>query len=1037
MFFALARFAYRFRWPVLAVYLVLLPPAAIFGSSVFSALQPGGYDDPSTESYKAQQLLQETFGLGSADLVPLYTVSSGSVKDEPAQAAITAALDQAARDPAVERVLSFYNTGAAPLVSPDNRRTFAVLSLRGDDKSKIEALERLEGLLRANSVETSFGGEVPVFRALNHQTESDLQRGEMFAFPITAVLLVIIFGSVVAAGVPLVMGGIAIVFALALLRGIALVTDLSAFALNVITVLGLGLAIDYSLFILNRYREELHEHDMKEAIITAVGTTGRAAAFSGVTLAASLVGLFVFPQTFLRSMAIGGIAVTLIAVLLATTFLPALVAVLGPKIDLLRMPWVKKQDEAVPAGASGFWHVLAMGVMRRPVLVAVVVVVVLLALGSPFLRFRATQQDYRALAAGIEPRDVSAILDTEFLPHETTPINVVLSANGKVLTPERIGELFDYVQWLSALPGITRVDSLFTLIPGQPKATYQQLFTSPEATSNPVLAAGIALFASDTTTRASLVSAFDFDASRAQEQVAEVRAVPPPLGMTAIVGGNAAELVDTKASIRSRTPLTLGVIGLVTFIVLFLVYGSITLPIKAMLMNLLSLTASAGIVVWIFQDGRFEGILGYTSLGTLDVTLPILLFGIVFGLSMDYEVLMLSRIREEYLRTGDNTLAVALGLEKTGRLITSAAALLIVVILAFATSGLTIIKAIGIGMALAIAIDATIVRALLVPAAMRLMGDWNWWAPAPLKRLWEKIGLGDLEGHAAPALRPALATAGASASVIAPATITSSGTPMTAPIPRTGSASGGGSTPPVSPTVTYRRPPQKLAYLVQRGQSDATFRLTEEQTGIGRDASNQVVLADQMISAFHARIVREPDGAYLIEDRGSSNGTYVNDQPLTEPRRLTENDAIRVGDTVLTLKVVGAAPVAAPVADGAIPVGAGGPSVAATVALRRPRRALVFLVQTEGESPGTIFPLKDNFTLIGRDPRNDVIVADALASGFHARIMRGLDGGVALEDLESTNGTTLNGLPLEQIHHLEENDQIQIGNTVFQFKVAG
>ncbi|MGH2602726.1 MAG: MMPL family transporter, partial [Dehalococcoidia bacterium] len=558
-------------------------------------------------------------------------------------------------------------------VSPDNRRTFAVISLRGNEKEKIEALERLERLLRVDGIETQFGGEIPVFEALTETTERDLQRAELIAFPITAVLLVVIFGSVVAAGVPLILGAFAIVFALAVVRLIATVTDLSVLALNVITVLGLGLAIDYSLFILNRYREEVPHRGIEGAIVTAVGTTGRAAAFSGVTLAASLVGLFVFPQVFLRSMAIGGIAVTLIAVLIATTLLPALLAVLGPRIDALRLPWVKRSDEE--SEPSGFWHRLSMWVMRRAPFVAAAVVILLLVLGLPFLRFQPAKQDFRALGPGVEARQVSEILDSEFLPHETTPNLIALTANQDVLTPQAIGELYDYVQWVKTVPGVTRVDSMFSVVPNLSRQEYQDLFSSPAAQQG-ALGDGLSLFAEGPYSRLSVVSAFDVDSPEAQQQVRDLRAVPAPSGMTVLVGGNAADLLDTKDSIRSRVPLTLAVIGVVTFIVLFLVYGSITLPIKAMIMNLLSLTASAGIVVWIFQDGRFENILRYDSLGTLDVTMPILLFGIVFGLSMDYEVLMLSRIREEYVRTGDNTLAVALGLEKTGRLITSAAALL-------------------------------------------------------------------------------------------------------------------------------------------------------------------------------------------------------------------------------------------------------------------------------------------------------------------------------------------------------------------------
>jgi RND superfamily putative drug exporter len=1021
MFARLARFSYRFRWPILIVGGVLAPVAAVLGGQVFSVLRPGGYDDPSTESYEARQLTLEKFGIGRADVVALFTVDSGTVADAAPAAAIQAAVERAKGDQSVLLALSFFNTGAPNFVSKDKNRTFAVFTLKGDEKERIDTTDRIEKILLAEGVKTEFGGEIPVFEAFNTTVEKDLRRAEILVFPITAILLILIFRSLVAAAVPLILGALGIVTALATLRLIASVTPVSVFALNVVTVLGLGLAIDYSLFILNRYREEVPEKGIEGAIVAAVSTTGRAVAFSGVTLAASLVGLFVFPQIFLRSMAIGGIAVTVVAVTLATTILPALLGVLGPRIESLKLPFLGGSSEADSSG-SGFWHTVALNVMKRPVLIAVLVVSFLLVLGSPFLRFNPSKQDARALAANVESRAVNDILDSEFLPHETTPHFVVLKSETAAITPDRIGELFDYVQWLATTPGLTRVDSMFSLVPGLSRVQYQDLFTSAAVKDNPQLAFGMSLFLNGDTSRVSAVSDYNIDDGTGQAQVKEIRAVAPPAHTRALVGGNAADLFDTKQSIKDRLPLTLGFIGLATFVVLFLVFGSVTLPFKAMIMNLLSLTASFGAIVFIFQDGRFEGLLHYTSLGTIDVTLPLLMFAIVFGLSMDYEVLMLSRVREEYLRTGDNTLAVARGLEKTGGLITSAAALLVVVISAFATSNIALMKGLGVGMALAIAIDASVVRALLVPATMRLMGHWNWWAPGPLVKAWEKIGLGDLEGHGEPAPRPSgppplpSGAAGQPAhATLLPAAIT--------PVPP--AADG------VTVTAVAKAYAPRLAYLVQK-QGDgagATFQLGAETTDMGRASDNQIVIADQMASGHHVKFERTPQGQVIVHDRGSTNGTLVNGERLTGPRTVEENAEIQIGASIFTLKFVGDAPVA----DATAPLVS---LVSPTVVTRR-LRLMDLLVMVDGEEPGRVFPLEGDTISIGRDPRNQIALTDVKLSGFHVRLQRGLDGGLVIEDRGSTNGTFVNGHLLADAQRLLENDLIQVGGTTLQLKRVG
>ncbi|HEX6032561.1 MAG TPA: MMPL family transporter [Tepidiformaceae bacterium] len=747
MFAFLARLAFRRHWYILGAFAILFPLMAVVGGTAFNVLQAGGFDDPGSESGHVKRVIDENLGGDGADVIALYTLPPGkTVEDPDVQASIRAAMDRARRDPDVRRATTFYDTGSPDFVSADGTMTFALISLHGTDTEKFDSVERLKPELEAEGMNVELGGTVPVAATVQDTVESDLRRAEMIALPITAVLLVAIFGSLVSAGVPLALGAFAMVMALTVLRVLAAFTDVSIFAVNIVSVLGLGLAIDYSLFILNRYREELPGRSPEQALTIAMSTTGRAVAFSGVTVAISLLGLFLFPQMFLRSMALGGIAVTLGAVLVSLTLLPALIATLGSKIDAWRVPGI---GTGRASEEGGFWHRIAFGVMRRPVMVAVVVVGMLLVLASPFLRFQGSIPDHRVLGRQTEARHVSESLDAQFTPHMTTPHEIVIDAKGgNILSPRNIGGLYDYVRRVEAEPGVTRVDSIFSLAPGLTREQYMSLFSQPPAELEPKLAAAIPAYAQDDTALVSAISTYDIDEGGAQRQVDHLRDLPGPQGMTTSVGGTAATLADLKGSIETRGPLMITFIAVAMFVVLFLVFGSVTLPVKAILMNTLSLSATYGAMVWIFQDGRLEGLLRYESLGTVDATNPILMFAIVFGLSMDYEVLLLSRVREEYNRTGDNTLAVARGLEKTGRLITSAALLLVVVIAAFATSGVIFVKEMGVGMALAIALDATIVRALLVPALMRLMGRWNWWSPRPLASLWGRVGLGDLEGHA-------------------------------------------------------------------------------------------------------------------------------------------------------------------------------------------------------------------------------------------------------------------------------------------------
>ena len=721
MFEALGRAMYRRRRWVVAAFLAFLVFAGLWGTGVFTAMTGGGFDDPGSESSRAAAAAEEALGRDAADVVVLYTSPSMTVDDPAYRQAVTATMAALPAD-AVTRKLTFFETQAPPLVSADRRSTYAVLTLAGDADQRTANLERIEGQLAAPGLEVRLGGGETVNRDINERTSEDIARAEMISLPILAVLLVIIFGSVAAAGLPLAIGGVAILGAFTALRGFAEVTDVSVFAVNVVTILGLGLAIDYGLFMVSRFREEVRRQpSIEDAVARTMATAGRTVAVSGVTVALSLAGLLIFPQVFLRSMGFGGMSAVLIAMLAALTLLPALLAMLGAKVDALsvrplfrRMTGRHSAATVTAAAGTGLWARIAHGVMRRPVVTVLVVVGALAALALPFTRIQFGGIDERALPADAGSRVVTEYIRENFPSAPTPPIEAVVTLAGDVSAPEGAASLDAYVDRLSAVPGVA--------------------------------GATVANSRGDTA-RVAVAYTGDPLSDAAREVLTDVRAVPAPEGGSVLVGGGTAVLADLLASLGSLLPWMALLVVAMTFVLLFLAFGSLIMPIKAVVMNMLSLGASFGVLVWIFQDGNLSGLLGFTSTGAIEATQPILILALVFGLSMDYEVFLMSRVREQYDLTGDNTASVAIGLQRTGGIITSAALLLLVVIGAFSLSGITFIKMIGVAMVIAIVIDATVVRILLVPATMRLLGRASWWAPAPLKRFYDRYGIKESDGE--------------------------------------------------------------------------------------------------------------------------------------------------------------------------------------------------------------------------------------------------------------------------------------------------
>jgi uncharacterized membrane protein YdfJ with MMPL/SSD domain len=707
--------------------LVLVAAAAVYGLGVFGSLSNGGYDDPASESARSLIAEHKNFTSHDADIVVIYSSPSLKVSDPAFRLPVSNVISGLPRG-SIQRVTTWYQTPVPTLVSKDLHSTRIILALTGTSQDQKASLyDQVSTRLDAKGLTTTVGGQWAVFRDVNHRVSQDITRAEAISMPIVILLCLVFFGSVASALMPAFVGGVAIFGAFALVRAITVVTDVSVFSINIITLIGMGLAIDYALFVVSRFREELAKYPGTErehvnaAITATMASAGRTVLFSGLIVAASLASLLIFPQSFLRSMGFGGVAAVLVAMVAALTLLPALLAVLGPRIEAGRMPW-RRGVSALTAGGpavasdltetSGAWARLAHSVMRRPVAYLLVITLALLALGVPFLSARWGSTDERVLPVSA-PSRVAADLGVREFGGGTASANIVVQGASRA-------QLAAYVVRLGTIDGVRSaqvIDQVATSGSGPGPMSLVQVSWLGHSQSE-----------------------------QSQQLVRDLRAVDPGAGAHALVGGASATAVDLIDSIGERLPwMGLFVIS-VMLVLLFIAFGSVVLPLKAVVMNALSLTASFGVVTWIFQDGHLSGPLGFTSSGYLDATQPILMLAIIFGLSMDYEVFLLSRIREEWDLTGDNTTAVAGGLQRSGRIITSAALLLAVVIGGFATSGIVIMKMIGIGMLVAVLIDATVVRAMLVPATMRLLGTVNWWAPGPLRRWWERHGIRESEG---------------------------------------------------------------------------------------------------------------------------------------------------------------------------------------------------------------------------------------------------------------------------------------------------
>nr|WSS68960.1 MMPL family transporter [Streptomyces sp. NBC_01175] len=698
--------------------LVITALAVFAGSGVADRMGSGGWEAPDAESTYTTQVLEREFPDSQPNLLLLVDGGAASVDDPAVAAEADRITERLSAEPGITGVGSYWRTKSPALRSTDGHEAIVAARIEGDEKGAGEILDRIAPSYRGTHgpVEVSVGGPVAVRHEMQSIIQEDLLRAELIALPVTLVLLVMVFGSAIAALLPLGVGIVAILGTNAVLRGITEFTEVSVFAQNLTTALGLGLAIDYALFIVRRFREELAAGaDTRVAIGTTLRTAGRTVLFSALTVAVSLAAMMVFPQYFLRSFAYAGIAVVLLAAAAALILLPAALMLLGPRVnslDLRRLLRRRGKTASGPVeageGPGRGWARFSVLVMRRAPVFAVVTTVGLVLLGLPFLGVKFGTADDRQLPATAESRVVQEHIRDGFPGSPGGGLEVL--AEGAA-SPDRYAA---YRERIAALPGVQRVDG-------------------------PVTAGGSAYY--DVLPEGEAVG------QGAQDLVRELRAEPAPFDTS--VTGAAAVLVDSKAAIADRLPWAVGIIVVVTLLLVFLLTSSVLIPLQAVVLNALSLTAMFGAVVWVFQDGNLSGVLSFTSTGDIETTLPVLMFCVAFGLSMDYGVFLLSRIKEEYDRTGDHEHAVTFGLRHTGGLITAAAVILAVVMVAIGTSRVTNTKMLGLGIALAVLMDAMVVRSLLVPAVMKLMGRVTWWAPAPLRAFHQRFGLS--EGEPAPA----------------------------------------------------------------------------------------------------------------------------------------------------------------------------------------------------------------------------------------------------------------------------------------------
>ncbi|HNM10838.1 MAG TPA: MMPL family transporter [Mycobacterium sp.] len=733
---AIARLAIRAPRQIILVAALVALAAAVFGIPVAQHLSAGGFQDPTSESAQAGRLLNEKFSQSDQQL--LVTVTDPNGATAPAARAVgTDIVGALSASPHVMHVTSPWTSppaAAGELLSRDGKTGLIVATLDGGENDAQKYARALTEQVAhdRDGVTVRAGGKAMIYAEITSQSQRDLLTMEMIAVPLSFVVLVWVFGGLVAAALPMVVGLLAILGSMSMLRLITFATDVSIFGLNISTALGLALAIDYTLLIISRYREEIAAGDDRDAaLVRTMVTAGRTVLFSAITVALSMAAMILFPMYFLKSLAYAGIATVAFAAAAAVIVTPAMIVLLGDRLDsldirrLLRRALNRPEPNPKPVERQ-FWYRSTKFVMRRAVTIGLTVTAFLIFLGLPFLRIQFGNPDDRVLPRSASTHQVGDLLREDFPSNLNTAVSMVIP-DAAGITP---AELDRYAADLSRVPDVSLVSA--------PGGT----FVGGNRVGPPSAPTAVAQDSAFLTVRSTTM--LFSDASKAQ--LSRLHAVPTPAGRDVLIGGGAQVNRDNVYAITSRLPLVLALIGVITFVLLFLLTGSLVLPLKALVLNMLSLSAAFGALVWIFQEGHLDAF-GTTPTGTLEANMPVLLFCVAFGLSMDYEVFLVSRIREYWLASNqtraDNDESVALGLARTGRVVTAAASIMAIAFAALITAQVSFMRIVGLGLTLAVLVDATLVRMTLLPAFMRVMGRWNWWAPKPLARLHSRIGFSE------------------------------------------------------------------------------------------------------------------------------------------------------------------------------------------------------------------------------------------------------------------------------------------------------
>jgi RND superfamily putative drug exporter len=725
-FYRLGRWVHGYRWAVIAVWAVVLLAALPAAPSASRSLSPGGFATSQLEASVATRTIQNALGENPSSLLVIYHHPTLATTDLAYYDAVDASLRELRSLDLVARVTTHRDNPRQ--AAPDGHTAYAVIALRSLPDEFRGVIPRIQSALRPSDLEMTLTGSPIFFSDIQTVTERDLRRAEIISFPFAGLALLLVFGSLVAAFVPALIGGTAVVVTLGLVVLVTRFADVSIFAMSLVSMLGLGLGIDYSLFVVSRFRDELQAHDAPNALGIAMATAGKAVLFSGLTVFIGLIGLTTFSFNALKSLGIAGSIVVALSVIAALTLLPAILAVAGRRIDALTV---------IPnrAGRDGLWHGVAQRVMRNAGLVFVVVLAMLVLLGAPFMHVKFGAPDASILPTDVQSRQGFDQLRRAFGEGEIAPILIAVNAPDSIYAPERLLALNEFVSRIRADARVERVDSIISLDPRLTLEQHLLIYADPSRIGDVYARSLAAETTRERFTLVRVVSKGSQTSDLSKSLVKAIRNTPIGGDLSFRVAGGTAGVIDYAEGLYSEFPRALVFIVVATYLVLLLLFRSVVLPLKALVMNTLSILASYGALVVVFQEGAFSGLLGFQPLGFIEASLPIVLFCVLFGLSMDYEVFLLSRVKEAYDGGMDNAHSVAVGLEKSGRLITGAAAIVVLVSSSFIAADIILIKALGLGCAIAVLLDATVVRGLLVPATMQMLGDWNWWAPRAVLRL--------------------------------------------------------------------------------------------------------------------------------------------------------------------------------------------------------------------------------------------------------------------------------------------------------------